>query len=437
MFPTQNGKRHHNMSRGIQNGAETSCRRSPAGQMPIDLPVFFHFGVILVLSIFPFQWVGLAQSHNLGGSVRGYQFFGLEDSELLPRRDSELWLLRLTEEVSFGRDVSFEFHGILNFASPPLAGESSLAVSPSRKFLPLDVTFYENDKVSFTGALDRANVQIDLGHIQVKLGRQALTWGVSYFWPAMDIFAPFQPNQVDRDYKAGVDALRITFALNNFSELEILGGILGSSAKNDGAAGALLRWNAGSSDLGFMAGRFHGDTSAGVFITSNVRGTGIRGELTYTDSGDPADEARDREEFWRGSIGLTRQLFPSLGMVAEVAWNGYGSCDPRDYLDRAVSDRVLRGEVTSLGMIHSGVSLSWMFHPLLTLNNSFLVNWNDSSTLWIPVLVWSAGDNSEVLVGGQISSGGGISSNSEGTPALESEYGAIPSSVFGTIRIYF
>ena len=396
------------------------------------------FSLIVYLSVlnclsFPAQ----GQSHNFGGSVRGYQFFSLQDSVLLDRRDAELWLLRLTDESSFGNHVTFEFHGLLNFASPPVAGQSGIAVSNSLKFLPLDVSFFENDKLSLTGSLDRANLQLEMGHVRLKLGRQALTWGVNYFWPAMDLFAPFQPNQVDRDYKAGVDALRITFALNNFSELEILGGILGSSAKRDGAAGALLRWNVGSSDLGFMAGRFHGDIVGGVFLTSNVKGTGLRGEVAYTHSGDPADMDRDREKFWRGSIGVDRQLIPSLSLVAEIAWNGYGTNDPRNYLDRVLADRVLRGEVTALGQIHTGISANWMFHALMTLSNSLLINWNDYSTLWIPVLNWSAGDNAEVLVGGQISTGKGINAKLDGDAILGSEYGIVPSSVFGTIRLYF
>jgi len=407
---------------------ETTTGRRPRGWGWIRVCLLVGIGCIMPV---------LPQNHQFGGSIRGYQFFSLQESPFLPRRDSELWLFRLTDESYFGSRVSFEFHGLMSFASPPAASRSGIAVSPSRKFLPLDATFYESSNLTLTGSLDRANIRVEAGPVEIKLGRQALSWGVSYFWPAMDLFAPFQPNQVDRDYKSGVDALRLTFALNNFSELEILGGILGSSARRDGAAGALLRWNVGPSDLGFMAGRFHGDTVGGIFVTANVRGTGLRGELTYTDSGDPEDVRRDRESFWRGSIGIDRQLIPSLGVVVELAWNGYGTADPRLYLDRILADRMLRGEVTALGRIHTGISANWMLHPLLNLNASFLINWNDSSTLWVPVLNWSAGDNAEVLVGGQISTGKGVGEKPGGDALLGSEYGIIPGSLFATIRIYF
>jgi hypothetical protein len=74
-----------------------------------------------------------------------------------------------------------------------------------------------------------------------------------------------------------------------------------------------------------------------------------------------------------------------------------------------------------------------MLHPLFTLNNSFLFNWNDSSSLLVPVLTWSAGNNIDALIGAQFAVGKGIRE----TQLLGSEYGIIPSSVFGTIRIYF
>jgi hypothetical protein len=74
-----------------------------------------------------------------------------------------------------------------------------------------------------------------------------------------------------------------------------------------------------------------------------------------------------------------------------------------------------------------------MMHPLLTLSNTLLLNFNDPSALWIPSLVWSTGNNSEVLIGGQFSMGQAPDQNE----TLQSEYGSVPSLVFGAFKLFF
>ena len=175
-----------------------------------------------------------AQSFKFGGSVRGYQFFSLEEPLFIDRRDSEIWFLRLTDETSFGKVVSLEVHSLFSLTSPPVSQSSLIAYRGAPKFLPLqwDLVDCENLNVGF--GLDRLNLQFDLNKVRITVGRQAVTWGVSYFWPALDLFGPFAPQQIDREYKSGVDIVRMVVALGPFSELEVLGGVLGPSAKRDG-----------------------------------------------------------------------------------------------------------------------------------------------------------------------------------------------------------
>jgi hypothetical protein len=340
---------------------------------------------------------------------------------------------RATQESFFGSHVTFEAHGLLSSIAPQKLGGTRIAVSSSPLFLPLQRTFVDRDSILVLGSFDRLNFQFEFEKGRIVVGRQALSWGVSYFWPSIDLFAPFAPQQIDRDYKAGIDAVRYVMPLNNFSEFEVVGAVMGSSFKRDGSGAALLRWNVGSADLGFMGGWFHRDTVLGGFLTADARGTGIRGELTWTNSGDPEDKRRGRKRFWRVSGGVDRQLTSSLNLVSEFAWNGYGTSDASRYLEWFDSDRILRGEVSGLGQVYGGSSLAWMMHPLLTLTNSILVNLNDPSALWIPSLIWSTGNNSEVLLGGQLS----IGRRPGDAARLRSEYGSIPSLIFGAFKLFF
>ncbi|MCZ6484533.1 MAG: hypothetical protein O6826_02405 [Acidobacteria bacterium] len=388
-----------------------------------------------------------AQEFDWGGSFRGYPFLRLEELALeeefpgaaigsLGRRDTELLILRLTGDGFFGQHVRLETHPLLQFASPSLLGPSGLATSTTPTFLPLEHVFSDSPDVELIGSFDRLNLKIDLNQVRIVVGRQAVTWGVAYFWPSLDLFAPFAPRRVDRDYKPGIDAIRSTIPLGAFSEVEVIGAVLGPSLSRDGSLGALTRFNLGPLDWGLMGGKFHRDTVAGSFLTADAWGTGLRGEVSWTQSGDPEDRVRDRRTFWRANAGVDRQLTPTLSVTAEFAFNGYGASQASQYLDWSRADRVLRGEINALGRFYAGVSGGWRFHPLGTLTNTLLINWQDPSALWVPSFRWSTSNNSDVLAGAQIGIGKGLQSSGMG-PVPQSEYGLVPNTLFAAIRVYF
>ena len=174
-----------------------------------------------------------AQASRLGGSVRGYQFARIESAPELERWDTELWLPRLTGKARIAKGVQFEAQGLLSLLSPARAGVAGLATSDALKYLPLQHTWTDGNDAQFVASLDRLNLQFDLGGARITAGRQAITWGVSYFWPALDLFAPFPPEIIDREYKPGVDAVRCTVPLGSYSEVDIIGASLGPAPSND------------------------------------------------------------------------------------------------------------------------------------------------------------------------------------------------------------
>ena len=396
----------------------------------------FRPGVLFLI----FSSVGLpatrAQGLDWDGSLRAYQFFGLERSPFSPperRRDAELLLVRLRADSALSSRVALQSQTVFQFVSPNLAEAAGLATASTRTFLPLDHDFTESRRVDLDLAVDRLNLEIDLDQVRLVVGRQAISWGVAYIWPVLDLFAPFAPERIDREYKPGVDAVRATIPLGTFSEMELIAGILGRSLRKDGAAGLLTRVHVGWADVGVMGGRFHRDSVAGAFLASDVRGTALRGELSWTRSGDPEDRAGNRLSFWRATLGMDRQLSGTVSLSGEAAWNGYGVSNSADYPEVASSDRIARGEITGLGQLYAGVSAAWRFHPLGSLSGTLLLNWQDPSVLWVPALVWSTGNNSEVLLGSQI--GFGRKVGEAGGPG--SEYGGVEATVFGAFRQHF
>jgi hypothetical protein len=182
-----------------------------------------------------------------------------------------------------------------------------------------------------------------------------------------------------------------------------------------------------------MLGHFHGDTGAGGFVTANVLGTGLRGEVAFTDSGDAADARLGRREFWRAGVGVDRQLTATVSVTGELAWNGFGTTRPDDYPGIARADRVRRGEVSALGRYYVGGSVSWQAHPLLLLTGTTLINLGDASALLLPHTDWSLSDNVSLVFGGIFGVGAGL--RQDGRPG--SEYGGAPQMIYGAIKIYF
>jgi len=369
---------------------------------------------------------------DLGGDARYYQFLRVgEDGG--DRRDSELGIFRLKLQGRLRDEWSVDVQGVVSLTSPRSAGVSAIATGATRRLFDLDATLVRGGDAEVVAELDRLSLTWQRRTFRLVAGRQAITWGVNYFWPVLDLFAPFPPERIDREYKPGVDALRLTVPLGALSEVEVVAAGQGTSLEDDASVGALARVHLGPADVGAMAGRFHRDLVLGGFVTANVRGTGVRVEVAYTDSGDPADAVIGRSSFWRASAGVDRQLTPTLTLSAEAGWNGFGSDDPADYPRIAAADRVQRGEVNSLGRSYIGASLVWQAHPLVSVTGVVLVNLSDASVLFLPHVDWSLADNLSLVAGALIGIGPGL--NPDKTPG--SEYGTVPATVYTALRAYF
>ena len=77
----------------------------------------------------------------------------------------------------------------------------------------LDDALAMGDNATYRHELDRAFVAWRLGRGELQIGRQAIGWGRGVLFGAVDIFAPFNPLESDREWRRGVDALRVSVPL--------------------------------------------------------------------------------------------------------------------------------------------------------------------------------------------------------------------------------
>ncbi len=232
--------------------------------------------------------------------------------------------------------------------------------------------------------LYRAYAELTLSAVDLRIGRQRIAWGTAMLWNPMDILNPFNPIQLERLERQGIDAALLDWDYDALSRVSLV------YARQRSGASAAMRWrsNLRGYDLSLMAGRFRGDAVGGFDFAGQLGDVGLRGEFTRT-------RPEAGRGFTQAVLGADYTFGNSLSLNLEVHYNGRGATDTRDY-DFA---RLLRGEILSLARHYVGAYLGYDLTPLLRWDNFLIVNLDDDSLFLAPNLIYSLTDNLEGTLG--------------------------------------
>ncbi|MBI5241461.1 MAG: hypothetical protein HY926_13390 [Elusimicrobia bacterium] len=221
----------------------------------------------------------------------------------------------------------------------------------------------------------------------LRFGRQRVAWGTGKLWNPTDVLNPYRPAAVEREERAGVDALYLRQGLGELSQAELA--YAPQDRWPDSALLARGRSNYRDYDFSAMGGKLAGSTASWIVggdFAGNLWEGSLHGEWSYTDpeTGRP---------YWRGLIGYeyTFSSEPRWKWLKDSQWlfeyyhNGRGTTNPDRY-DRSV---LLSGKDTALGKDYAGLTLSKDLHPLLKLEAVFLGNIDDGSALLSPSLQYN------------------------------------------------
>lgn len=257
-----------------------------------------------------------------------------------------------------------------------------------------------------THRLDRLSLNWELRQADIRVGRQAVTWGGGILFNPMDLVNPFSPTDTLRDYKTGDDLASLRYTHDDGYELQAIG-----RPGRDAVSGEV------TSDASTVASKLHciyGTLEADILVARN-RGYGVSGVGFSGYAGDAA---------WRYDLVVSDENEGTLSTVANmdlswVAWkknwyglvefyhNGYGTTNYGDALtDEATLDRLARGEVFTLGKNYAATRLQVEVHPLVNLAMTTITNINDPSGLLQPTLVWDAREDLRLDAGALIPWGG-------------------------------
>ena len=321
----------------------------------------------------------LAMTSMVAGLVQGCpatavaDIFGHVRSTLLMKRSDTgvtdfdlLNGLRLTvdEDLGLARfTASYEL--AVNLGDQTAPGDAG--------WLDLEGTVARGGDLGSHHRLDRLEFAFSAGDgVDVNIGRQAVSWGTTLYLTPADPFVPFSPSDTVRDYRRGIDALRLRAYPDALSEFDLV--VRPSRLRDRTELTVLARalTTSGDWEVSAWVGWLYGDGAAAVGASGEVADWAVRFEA--------AVRSWERRAVGRGALGLSRTLSVGgrdLGFVIEYQYDGFGAARRQDYEDLLQSDPFMRGELQGFGRDQAVAQAVYRIHPLWELTG--LAHWNLNS----------------------------------------------------------
>jgi hypothetical protein len=292
--------------------------------------------------------------------------------------------------------------------------------------------------------LDRAFVALHLPFLELTVGRQAIGLGRGLLFSAIDVFGPFAPNEADREWRRGVDAVRAELRWPELSVLcadvlVIAGRLDGPGARPVSVLGR-VRAIVGELDAEVIAGSRDGEAMAGGSVSANLGDAEVHGELALfgTDgAGVDGGFLGTRGVVAKGVLGgsYTIDVWRGVRIALEYHHSGFGIEDvaraPHILFDPAFQARLLRGDSQILGRHVLALALSSELSDEVSAGVSWLQSPVDGSGLVATTFTWVPSDVLTLALTGLAPWG---VAPSGGVP--RSEWGATPLSVLVQARVY-
>jgi hypothetical protein len=292
---------------------------------------------------------------------------------------------------------------------------------------------------SYRHELDRAAASLSLSRAEVTVGRQAVGWGRGLVFGAVDIFAPFSPLESDREWRRGIDAVRLRVPVTDLISVDAVAAF-GESMEESAFVGRVHGY-VGDVDGELFAGSRCEDGFYGASLSFSLLDAEFHGEAAVFLSPEPLPAGGSfgsDDVAVKTVVGGSRtfDLAGGLMLVAEYHYSGFGFPDIEEvsdyFYDSAFLERYERGDSQVLGRHACAVQVSYGFAGVVPLSATWLVSPVDGSGVVVPSVVWVFSDNVTLTASGYVSYG----APPEDLMIL-SEYGGTPTSGLVQISLYY
>jgi hypothetical protein len=324
--------------------------------------------------------------------------------------------------------------------SPAVPGSG--VISDDRRWWDLTYSVGDIDDTVFIHRLDRLSAGFTTDHTVWRFGRQAISWGNGLIFSPMDIFNPFDPAAVDKEYKSGDDMLYGQYLFDSGNDLQGVAVVRRDPVTGDveqEQSSVALKYHGfiGMNEFDLLAARHYDDTVLGLGGGLDVGGAVVRGDLTWTDTNTrsvfSAVASLSYSWTWAGK---------NVSGVLEYYYNGFGQADSAYSGAELAANpdllrRIARGELFTLARHYTAASAMIEVTPLFRLTPNLFVNLEDPSALVQVVAQYDWRQNLQVLAALNIPAGsGGTEYGGIETP-IDGLYFSTDASLFAQLAWYF
>jgi hypothetical protein len=343
-------------------------------------------------------------------------------------------VLRLEWKGTLGDRLSAEVHQRVfqRMSSESLAsGGSRLGLGASlapRRSIDLRSVAYNEDRLLLEHDVDRLVLRANLGHFDVFLGRQAITWGTGDLFPVADLWTSYSPFELDTSQKRGVDALRVLFSRSRSWELEAV--LADRGTLRDLSAGLRIATYRENVDIYFAIAKQWREMLAFAGAAATAGSFKLRAEAA-----EPYD--LDQRQFAAPRLSLaTDWLHSGFSLTLEAHYNGSGVRRTDQYSAHlATSPALAHGESYLVGRLYTGAAASWKISEVFQLTLSSMCNLQDPSALLAGAFTWHLVQETELALGTFQGMGSSLLVGS--APTMRSEFGSYGSLFYLALASYF
>lgn len=285
--------------------------------------------------------------------------------------------------------------------------------------------------------IDRLQFKFRFPALDITIGRQALTFGKTYFWNPMDLYFPFGSVQFDRDYKPGVDGFRVDIPTGDFSGLTLIGILGAGPAANRVFRSSVLGrayFTLSGWDASIQAGKAEGGLHLSSALVGEIGSIETRASASYFN---PQESLLPRElvetpEHCAVVVGFGKSFASRLSIQVEGLYNSAGSPP----LDQALA-LAAAGQILQAGRWLLGSSANYELSPLWRSSLAWIRSFSDGSQVIQPSIYYSLSSEVDLLLGGLIALGRRPFIPSAFQIEAQSEFGLNPHLFYIETKAYF
>ncbi|GBC59592.1 hypothetical protein DENIS_0531 [Desulfonema ishimotonii] len=313
------------------------------------------------------------------------------------------------EAVLAGGDTRRKGRELAALSDGMLTGELQLTgvrpINDDRRFMDLTGVIDESDSYALYHRLDRLSLTLNPEWGNIRIGRQALTWGNGMLFNPMDLFNPFSPTDIVRDYKVGDDMVTAQFSVDSVGSFQFLYIPRRNPENSDvewdsSALAGKLRFSGGTTEFDIAVGRNYENYVIGLGSAGYIGNAAWRADAVWTFL--PAESDRTGYAAFVANLDYSWIWWQkNFYGVAELYYNGLGEDAYADALsDPDLTAALERGEIFALGKLYLAGQFNVELHPLFNFYLTAITNFRDPSGVLQPRCVWSVTENTEAILGG-------------------------------------